>query len=144
MQLNMHIPFYILKSPHQNKNSQNYNLILLQLRLTQLWCYQGSIFLKIYILSEVEFIFLLGYHFIDDVVFQLRAAGHCCMLETRGKSRENRAKPRCSTSVLVFGCWLMNHVIHLKLRQKQLLLQAEKINLLCSKWSGLKKNYHFE
>ena len=24
----------------------------------------------------------------------------------------------CSTSVLVFGCWLMNHVTYLKLRQK--------------------------
>ena len=36
--------------------------------------------------SEHEYIFLLEYHFIDDVVFQLRAAGHCCMLELEAKA----------------------------------------------------------
>ena len=46
---------------------------------------------------------------------------------------------RCFTSVSVVGCWLMNHVIYLKLRQKELLLQAEQINFIHSKWSGLKK-----
>ena len=34
----------------------------------------------------------------------------------------------CFTSVLVFGCWLMNHVTHLKLRQRLLLLKAEQID----------------
>ena len=46
---------------------------------------------------------------------------------------------RCSTSVLVFGCWLMSHVIYLQLRQKWLLLQAQQINFFQSKWPGLKK-----
>ena len=40
-----------------------------------------------------------------------------------GKRRKNPSHfngirlARCSTSVLLFGCWLMNHVIYLKLRQ---------------------------
>ena len=46
----------------------------------------------------------------------------------------------CSTSVLVLGCLLMNHVIYLRLRQR--LLQTEKINLFHSKWSGLKEKHH--
>ena len=41
---------------------------------------------------------------------------------------------RCSTSVLVFGCWLINHVIYLELRQKWLLLQAEKISFFTQVW----------
>ena len=32
------------------------------------------------------------------------------------------------TSVLVFGCWLMNRVIYIKRRQKQLFLQPEQTN----------------
>ena len=45
---------------------------------------------------------------------------------------------KCFTSALVFGYWLMNHVIFLKLGQKWLLLQAEQNNFFHSKWSGLK------
>ena len=32
------------------------------------------------------------------------------------------------TSVLVFGCWLMNHVTYLKLRQQLLLLKKAEQN----------------
>ena len=49
--------------------------------------------------------------------------------EIRGKPRIKTLLPfRCSTSVLVFGCLLMNHVIYLKLRQKQLFLKADQIH----------------
>ena len=44
---------------------------------------------------------------------------------------------RCSSFVLVVGCWLMNCVIYLKLRLKKLLLHAQQINSKCS--GGLKK-----
>ena len=40
---------------------------------------------------------------------------------------------RYSKSVLVFGCWLMNPVIYLKLRLRKLLLQAERNNLFSVK-----------
>ena len=91
----MHIPFYILKLPHQNKKQPElqFDTFVVTPELASYGVTEVQPFLKIYILSKFEYIFLLEYHFIDDVVFQLRAAGHCCMLETRGKSRENRAKP---------------------------------------------------
>ena len=34
----------------------------------------------------------------------------------------------CSTSVSSVSCWLMNHVIYLKLTQKQLFLKAEQVH----------------
>ena len=51
------------------------------------------------------------------------------VLENVSTQLTYRRKLRCSTSVLVFGCWVMNHVIYLKLREKQLLLQVN----LCQK-----------
>ena len=38
----------------------------------------------------------------------------------------------CSTSVLVFGCWLMSHVIDFKMRQKCILLEAENFHKMTS------------
>ena len=56
---------------------------------------------------------------------------YCYSLDT--KVRSNLL--RYSTSVLFFGCWLMNHVTYLKLRQKLLLLNAEQNhNYFHSKW----------
>ena len=47
---------------------------------------------------------------------------------------------RCSTFVLVFGCWLMNHVIYLKLRQNQFCYKLSKwTRYFESKWSDLKE-----
>ena len=37
-----------------------------------------------------------------------------------------------STSVLVLGCWLMNHVIYLRLGQKRSCKKAEKIKKMAS------------
>ena len=48
---------------------------------------------------------------------------------------------RCSTSVLVFGCWLLNQVIYLKLRHKWLLLQAEPIKFLIQNGQVWKNHY---
>ena len=45
----------------------------------------------------------------------------------------------CSRSVLVFVCWIMDHMIYLKLRQNCLLLQDEQTNFFQSKWPGFKK-----
>ena len=57
---------------------------------------------------------------------------------------------RCSTSVLVFCCWLKNHVIYLKMSQKYCSYKLSKLTFFYLKWSGLKKiiilsknNWHF-
>ena len=50
---------------------------------------------------------------------------------------------RCSTSVLVFDCWLMTRMISLKLCQKMLQSPAEKIIFFCLNWSDWKKNTYF-
>jgi hypothetical protein len=37
-------------------------------------------------------------------------------------------EPECSTSLSVVCCWLMIHVVYLKLRQKKLLIKPEQIH----------------
>ena len=46
---------------------------------------------------------------------------------------------RCSKSVLVFDCWLMNHVIYFKLRQKKMMFKAEQIIIFLLKMARFEK-----
>ena len=49
---------------------------------------------------------------------------YCYSLDTKVHSN----LLRCSTSVLFFGCWLMNHMTYLNLKQKYHMLKAKQIH----------------
>ena len=54
----------------------------------------------------------------------------------KGKYASQTWSLREDIDTLVFGCWLMNRVIYLKLRQKLSLLQAKQINFFFSQNGG--------
>ena len=61
----------------------------------------------------------------------------------KGELVKKLCTPRSSTSVLVFGCWLIKHVTYLKLRN--MLLQDEKMHKMTHMYFTLSSpSCHFE